>query len=896
MRASVNNCVLMTSACLTLLFCSAPRVCADELPGLVAHWTLDELQDAAYPDSAGGHHATPHGTLGGQSGVVGTGVEFSNTADEYLDCGDALQLADGNQATLTAFVCPWSFNPPDARNIANSRNGIVGSANAALIFALSCEGRPTFVWHAGGLGYQETIAEADGAVVRDRYSHVAVVRDGGSVRFYVDGKPVGEATGLSDANFDHFTALHIGRVNNSAARDFDGLIDDVRIYNRALDDDEIAKLAVPLKSAPPVVVDERLGARGLERVKFNNPGLVVDLAVGLWTWPLPMDYDGDGDYDLVVSCPDTPYNGTYLFENTQGNVTFPVFRPARRIGAALSNPRVSYVDGQPHVLVPGGVFADPPKNGFTQCDRFPLPENIHAHEVRANQWHLVDYDADGRQDLIIGVGDWKEYGWDNAFDSEGRWTRGPLHGWVYLVRNTSSAAEVTYAAPEKLMAGGEPVDVFGMPSPNLADFDNDGDLDLLCGEFVDSFTYYENIGTRSQPEYAPGRKLMLDGKPLTVHLCMHVPTAFDWDRDGDLDLIVGQEDGRVMFIEHTGRVEDGLPVFAAPRFFQQEADHLKYGVLVTPVSVDWDQDGDEDLICGNSAGNIGFIENLDGGNPPRWAAPVDLKADGEVLRIMAGPNGSIQGPCEAKWGYMTLSVADWDHDGLLDLVVNSIWGKVVWYRNIGTPTEAQLAAAAPVEVEWPGTPPKPAWTWWNPAQKELATQWRTTPVVYDLNNDGLNDLVMLDHEGYLAFFERQRRDGQLVLLPPQRIFHDAAADPAPQPDQTTAGKPLGEPLRLNNRPAGGSGRRKLCLVDWNRDGKLDLLANSVSIDWFENVSSDADARILLRHRGTLDSRRLAGHSTSPTVVDWDRNGVPDLLVGAEDGHFYFKMNRTRTTR
>ena len=857
----------------------------------MAHWKLDEMRGATYPDLVGGHDATPHGTVGGQSGVVGAGVEFSNAADEYFDCGDGLQLSDGNQATLSVFVCPWSFNSPDSRNIANSRNGIVGSANAAIIFALSCEGRPTFVWHAGRRGYQETIADAEGAVALDRYAHVAVVRDGGTVQFYVDGKPVGKTTGLSDMNFDRFSELHIGRVNNSRARDFDGLLDEVRIYNRSLSADEIAQLAMPLKSAPPVVIDRSLGARGLDRVKFNHPGLVVDLGVGLWAWPLPMDYDNDGDYDLIVSCPDTPYKGTYLFENTQGNIKFPIFKAGKRIGNALSNPRVSHVDSRPHVLVPGGDFVDPPKNGFAQSERFPLPANVHTHGVRANQWHLADYDGDGLRDLIIGVGDWKDYGWDNAFDSEGRWTRGPLHGWVYLARNTGGESKTTYAKPEKLMAGGKPVDVFGMPSPNLADFDNDGDLDLLCGDFVENFTYFQNIGTRSQPEYAVGRKLTLDGKPLTVHLCMHTPTAFDWDRDGDMDLIVGQEDGRVMLIEHTGKLEDGIPVFATPRFFQQEADELKYGVLVTPVSVDWDRDGDEDLICGNSAGNIGFIENLDGGNPPRWAAPVDLTADGSVLRIMAGPNGSIQGPCEAKWGYMTLSVADWDHDGLLDLVVNSIWGKVVWYRNIGTPTQPKLAAVMPVEVQWTGTPPKPAWTWWKPKKNELATQWRTTPVVYDLNGDGLNDLVMLDHEGYLSFFKRQRRDGQLVLLPPKRIFFDAAAEPAKSPARTAGNEIQGRPLCLNSRAAGGSGRRKLCLVDWNRDGKMDLLANSRSIDWFENVSADEGGRVLLRHRGLLDSRRLAGHTTSPTVVDWDRNGVPDLLVGAEDGHFYYKVNR-----
>ena len=31
----------------------------------------------------------------------------------------------------------------------------------------------------------------------------------------------------------------------------------------------------------------------LERLKYNHPGLVVDLGVGLWAWPLPMDFDGD---------------------------------------------------------------------------------------------------------------------------------------------------------------------------------------------------------------------------------------------------------------------------------------------------------------------------------------------------------------------------------------------------------------------------------------------------------------------------------------------------------------------------------------------------------------------------------------------------------------------------
>ena len=55
----------------------------------------------------------------------------------------------------------------------------------------------------------------------------------------------------------------------------------------------------------------------LERLKYNHPGLIVDLGVGLWAWPLPMDFDGDGDLDLVVNCPDKPSNGVYFFENAE---------------------------------------------------------------------------------------------------------------------------------------------------------------------------------------------------------------------------------------------------------------------------------------------------------------------------------------------------------------------------------------------------------------------------------------------------------------------------------------------------------------------------------------------------------------------------------------------------
>ncbi|MEI9896608.1 MAG: VCBS repeat-containing protein [Chthoniobacter sp.] len=292
-----------------------------------------------------------------------------------------------------------------------------------------------------------------------------------------------------------------------------------------------------------------------------------------------------------------------------------------------------------------------------------------------------------------------------------------------------------------------------------------------------------------------------DGQPVAMDLEMITPTAIDWNKDGHVDLIVGDEDGRVAFIENTGRLSaDHTPIFLPPRYFQQEADLVKFGALVSPFGVDWDGDGSTDIVCGDSAGYIGFIKNLSppGTEKPKWAAPQYLEADGQRIRIMAGPNGSIQGPAEAKWGYTTLSVADWDGDGLPDLIVNSIWGKVVWYRNIGTRQSPQARRGATDRSGMGRRATAARLGLAKAGGKALLTQWRTTPFAVDWNHDGLIDLVMLDQEGYLAFFERAKRDGKLVLLPPRRVFcdeHDqryaSAPAPAGKADAANSASPIG---------------------------------------------------------------------------------------------------------
>ncbi|WP_339901806.1 FG-GAP-like repeat-containing protein [uncultured Cyclobacterium sp.] len=642
----------------------------------------------------------------------------------------------------------------------------------------------------------------------------------------------------------------------------------------------LAMFALVLACAGPKTVENEVKeAADFEIVKYNNPGASSFLGVGLWAWPLPMDYDGDGDMDMLVSCPDKPFNGLYFFENTSGE-DFPDFAPPVRIGDAISKVQVSHTSQGVKVLTPGAELLNFKTDlASTSNDLFPIEELTKdlGKKPRFNQWKMIDYEGDGDLDIIVGMDDWSAYGWDDAYNEEGVWTNGPLYGFVYLLENKDGK----YENRGRIQAGGKEINVYGAPSPNFADFDGDGDLDLICGEFLDKLTYFENTGTRENPVYKEGRYLENEEGIIAMNLEMIIPVALDWDKDGHVDLVVGDEDGRVALVKNTGEIKNGLPIFTSPKYFRQQADNLKFGALVTPVSVDWDNDGDEDIIAGNSAGHFAFIENLDGAPTPKWAEPKLLEIDGEPIRIQAGNNGSIQGPAEAKWGYTTLSVADWDGDDHQDIIFNSIWGKVEWIKNTGN----GLLAPQPVKVDWKGqSPPYPAWNWWKPKADELVTQWRTTPYAIDWNKDGVMDLVMLDHEGYLALFKGKKGDGEPTLQPGKRIFYGEKGSAFSNKDKVEDTNP--GVLRLNTSDAGSSGRRKISFMDWDNDGDLDLLINSVNISLFENVSESPD-KVVFNHKGPISEKILAGHTTSPTFVDWNRNGTWDVLAGAEDGHFYY---------
>lgn len=143
---------------------------------------------------------------------------------------------------------------------------------------------------------------------------------------------------------------------------------------------------------------------------------------------------------------------------------------------------------------------------------------------------------------------------------------------------------------------------------SFADLDDDGDLDLIMGEFFGDFLYFENIGTATAPNFSAEQTNPFGLQNNGGSEGLTGPSFGDLDGDGDFDIITGENSGvgTIRLYENTGTASN--PSFAAPVNNPFDLPDLGDNVLEACIA-DMDGDGDQDIMFGGYSGDFYYFED-----------------------------------------------------------------------------------------------------------------------------------------------------------------------------------------------------------------------------------------------------------------------------------------------
>ena len=200
------------------------------------------------------------------------------------------------------------------------------------------------------------------------------------------------------------------------------------------------------------------------------------------------------------------------------------------------------------------------------------------------------------------------------------------------------------------------------------DFNNDGILDIVVGDRNGYVNYFRGTATgvlTTEPD------IKANGTTIDVGYSS-APVIVDWNEDGLLDLILGQESsstGSVRLYLNSGTPENHA--FTTYSWIQSGSSNIKWS-RCTPQVFDLNQDGKKDLICGENTAKLVYYENVGTNYSPEFSGYEYLESNGTDIDLYYGSR---------------LWLNDWDEDGLPDLLVSDYNGWVYLYYNISTGIE-----------------------------------------------------------------------------------------------------------------------------------------------------------------------------------------------------------------
>jgi len=462
------------------------------------------------------------------------------------------------------------------------------------------------------------------------------------------------------------------------------------------------------------------GDKFINKIYFTNERTHQSSGMGN---PLLYDWDGDGDLDLYVR-----YNYWYtdqesFYENV-GDKTHPVFELSE------TTHKVPEIKENWH-------------SSTADWDNDGELEKVSSHKYSllyhekpdspgvpiATLWRFItrvgvyDLDKDGDKDIIIGA----------------------LDGSIFYCRNIGIIkGEPDFARPKKLMAENLPISVCGFSTPFPVDWDGDDDIDIFSGSEEGSIVYFENAGTNDRPVYMERGYLHADGQPILFpgdprepngeHWGYSTMTFLDWDDDGDYDLMATERMGYTNYYENVGsktkprltfsgrlKLEDGTAVLPNPR--------------VKPGFYDWNGDGLDDIIMSEKT-SLALSIYYNAGAEDRLTFKKHV--------IMNGPDGKpvFREPYRGS-GRARFVPVDWDGDGDKDLItadhVANAWPR--YFENVGTATKPQF-----VEKDGPKVKDHHMW---------VAVGHATCPAPIDWDGDGRPDIILGGEDGLIRYYNRR---------------------------------------------------------------------------------------------------------------------------------------------
>ena len=541
---------------------------------------------------------------------------------------------------------------------------------------------------------------------------------------------------------------------------------------------------------------------------------VVDFALA--------DWDRDGDLDLVLVALHSSFSSHLrFFENTAGNLSERTgcSNPFGNIsinytrGWGIGRPQVLKLvdwdgDNRTDLIIASGDLLNHLGNlrYFQQAPDGQLLELTGAdspfHMISAVEFETADWDEDGDQDLFVPCG------------------RGYSHrtGWCYFeqLQNSSLSPRTGVANP----LSGLPIDTGNRVQ--AVDWDGDGDLDILYSPYFSSPKLYSRAADMSLVDRGVMDFLGAGFDSVVV--------AADFDGDGDCDVVKMEKhwsDGQVTSFEFLEQVPD--PTLKHRSGTDNPFAEIQTDGEVFPEFVDWDGDGDVDLLLGTDTGSMRFFER---------------RADGTVEEKIGTLNPfhavNVSGRAVPK-------AIDWDSDGQLELVVGARDGSLHFFKQASSGSLYALTGQA------------------NPFQN-LTVHEFAAPEVVDWDGDGDLDLFLGGSTGrgcdvfYYEQLDNATFHGRCFFT------HDK------------------EYLVFYVAPRAG---------DWDRDGDVDLLLmgsgkiesmGPPNIWYFERLASDSfseswheDSMSNYLNVGPLAGIPARGARVS--IADWDKDGDWDVLLG-----------------